>query len=450
MTQRARSVSPWRRRWVGVVFATALLSIELLAIRASHANLSHGSPDGAKKYYRLLAATLGFSTRTEIFKTTLDDVATYLGYDGITGRDLQNLPPDTLMNPEELLRDNVLQQKQRLVAALGTITLLRDDVLVTRFFAPKIMNIKEAEATRQLGWRKLVRMKSRPGSAARSHQIESAIILFNIFTAPGASPFSAAEESVNTQVMLVTDPDHVPAAGRGDPRATVYWLDYGPLSRGGTLSLALDATFDSNELPNPTRPYFVPDGCVACHGNNQQRSMVNYLDTDHWFDRLSNDFTILRDQGLPLLFDAKTNDPNSPGYAAAFDVIRRFNHEADEQARRAQPKHDEVLAATRWLELHASTTQTAPPTQRAIGPSPQWSAADPTEVQQLAAFNQYCFRCHGTVKFSVFNRSALIERLVQLRTRIKADAPVGYRMPLDRSLPDDVRALLRNFGRGGH
>ena len=122
------------------------------------------------------------------------------------------------------------------------------DIIAIRFFAPKIMNIKEPEATRQLGWRKLVRLRAQPGSAAATHHIASGIILFNIFTQPGAQPFSPTDESVNTQVMLVTENSSVPAPNVDGP-AALYWLDYEPLSKGGTLSLALNAFFDANELP---------------------------------------------------------------------------------------------------------------------------------------------------------------------------------------------------------
>ena len=47
------------------------------------------------------------------------------------------------------------------LSALGTTTINPGDILVTRFFAPKIMNINLPEATRPTGWRKLVRLKAR-------------------------------------------------------------------------------------------------------------------------------------------------------------------------------------------------------------------------------------------------------------------------------------------------
>jgi hypothetical protein len=386
--------------------AFGLLAAAILAPPRLVADVPPGTEEGAKRYYRILSRTLQFSTPELISKTTLDDVASYLGYAGVTGADLQNLPPDVLMNTERLLDPNTLQNRESVIASLASVPFQPNDILVTRFFAPKIMDIKQPVETRKNGWRKLVRLKSRPGSLAALHNIVSGIILFNFFTQPGVPPFAQGTESVNTQVMLITEPSHVPGL-QADGPDTLYWLDYDQLSKGGLLSLALHASFDANELPpaaNDTKAYFVPDGCAACHGASTHRSMVNYLDTDHWFDRLENDFTSMKNNGQALLVDAKTNDTNSLDYIFAFDVIRRFNAEADELVQKAQPAHDEALASKKWLALHSTNTAHFLPPERAIGKEPRWTAQNAADTKTLDLLNQYCFRCHGTVKFSVFNR----------------------------------------------
>jgi hypothetical protein len=416
------------------------------SVTISFADVPPGSEPAARKYYRSTSKALGFSTPDLIFQTTLDDVASYLGYAGVTGADLQNLPPEVLMNTQRLLAPSALPNREVVIASLASVPFQPNDILVTRFFAPKIMDIKQPPETRKNGWRKLVRLKARPGSLAARDNISSGIILFNFFTEPGASPFAQGSESVNTQVMLVTELSHVPGA-QADGPDTLYWLDYDQLSKGGLLSLALHASFDSNELPpaaNDTKAYFVPDGCAACHGANSHRSMVNYLDTDHWFDRIENDFTNMKTNGLALLVDAKTNDTNSLDYILAFDVIRRFNAEADELVQKAQPTHDEALASKKWLALHATSVGHFVPVERAIGKEPRWSAQNPDDAKTLDLLNQYCFRCHGTVKFSVFNRQAMAtpEMKTTLEQRLKADAAVGVRMPPDRPLPDDARSLV--------
>jgi hypothetical protein len=87
------------------------------------------------------------------------------------------------------------------------------------------------------------------------------------------------------------------------------------------------------------------------------------------------------------------------------------------------------------------------PTDRAIGQETRWSSSNPNDLKVLGAFNQYCFRCHGTVKFSVFNKQEIRqpEFRALIDEAIKTDTPVGIKMPPDRELPDDIRTLLHDF-----
>lgn len=297
-----------------------------------------------------------------------------------------------------------------------------------------------------------MRLKAKPDSPAKAKRIEAAVILFNIFVSPEVQPFGRTNSSVNTQVMLLPELTQIrplPGQKGAGELDSVYWLDYqnrtetGP----GQLGFALNASFDANELPGAgTKDYFVPHGCVACHGDNAERSLVNFLDTDHWFDRLDNDFPKFKASNRALLHDANTNDPNTPEFQEAFDIIRKFNEEADERAHQAQPTHDESLASAKWLETHKNNYAPVPPIQRAIGAVPQWQAGDANEEKLLATMNQYCYRCHGTVRFSVFDKAFMLdEEKAKLLLRLDAKAEVGLRMPPDRPLDENVREFLRNF-----
>src|SRR5207253_4509407 len=122
--------------------------------RSVAAAVPTGTEVGARRYYASTATAIGFSKPEAIFETTLDDMACYLGYCGLTGADLQDLPPSTLMNPDTLLapcqaESNVCpRQRDALLAAIGPVPPRPRDILVARFFAPKIMNIDEPQATR--------------------------------------------------------------------------------------------------------------------------------------------------------------------------------------------------------------------------------------------------------------------------------------------------------------
>src|SRR5207245_2242633 len=120
----------------------------------------------------------------------------------------------------------------------------------------------------------------------------------------------------------------------------------------GKLTRALNASFDAVDGGN--HDYFVPDGCNNCHGSlgNLRSPMVNYLDTDHWFDRLENDFTKLKEAQTSLVVDAHTNDFQQLSFSRAFDFIRRFNEEALLQNAAVHPDSFEADAARTWLKLH--------------------------------------------------------------------------------------------------
>src|SRR5689334_6458060 len=79
-----------------VICAVLISLINKTQLRA--ANVPQGSPEEAKRYYRSLATTIGFRDPDSIFTSTLDDVTAYMGYPGLTTRDLQRLESHALMD----------------------------------------------------------------------------------------------------------------------------------------------------------------------------------------------------------------------------------------------------------------------------------------------------------------------------------------------------------------
>lgn len=390
--------------------------------------VSPGSPEKAKAYYARISHEVGFTAKPA--ETTLDELLDFAGYK-VNATKLESLEPAVLMDPERLSScDGGLCIPKR---GLGGAMLRRGDILATRFFAPKIVNINVGTATPTLGWRKLVRLHVRPLSLAAQKSIESVIILFNYSSAVGQPPF--AKPSFNTQVMLLAPklPDRL------------YWLDFDDQNK---LSLALKAGFD--ELDGAAHNYYVPDGCNACHGSpgNQQPALVNYLDTDHWFDRLENDFRALKEAGTPLIFDAETNVISDDRFTRAFDVIRQFNEEALQQNLLVQPPSFEAKAAETWLTIHANSDAPVPPIGRgfSMNGEPMWQVS---ETGGLALLNRYCFRCHGSVRFSVFDRASVVLRAGSMRQRLRPNKEMaksrGYQMPPDRPLPPAELDVLFSF-----
>ena len=451
--------------WIVALVAGAFLLIggNTFARRA----VPQGSPDLARQYYRDLSASLKFQDTDSILSSTLDDVLLYSGYQGLAAVDLLTLDSDVLMDPSALGKPcaatvqpcrTAVSDPTRFQSAFRRQRLQRGEILAARFLAPKISNVNVAPEQRPLGWRKLVRLRARRGSAAVANGIETTIILFNFFTPPKVKPFEPSAESVNTQVMLLSSRK---AFETREDAAAIYWLDYGPMSAGlprANLSLQLDATFDAAELqesPTGTKPYYVPDGCVACHGEHPQRSLVNYLDTDHWFDRLDNDFRRVREEELAVLFDAGTNDPRSRQFARAFSVIRQFNQEAEQQGKMAQPQSFHGLANRKWLQRHERNVGHVPPVMRSLSTSDSWRASVPEDMELLGKLNQYCFRCHGTIRFTVFDKAFIRSQAPFIRARLsplqsQLDEDPHFRMPPDRVLEqaeiDRLRTLLTSIG----
>lgn len=432
------------------------------AAAIAFAAVPQGSEKKARAYYQQLSKVVKYPVSGTILDSTLNDVLVYTGYFGLSAQDLQRIAPEVLMEPDLLGKPclgqidgsscpSAVSDPVQFRQSFTIVPPRTGDILAARFFAPKIINVNEPPETRQLGWRKLVRLRSRPGSPAAKNGIEAAIILFNFFTKPSERPFEPLAESVNTQVMLVAT-----ATDRGN-KDSLYWLDYGPLSKGGKLSFQLDATFDAADLQaskgtgaaSGVKPYYVPDGCNACHGaaDNPKRPLVNYLDTDHWFDRAETDLARVRDERIPVLFDAQTDDATAPDFARAFDIIRRFNEEAARQVAATQPKAFHLLATNTWLRLHEQSNGHIKPIDRAVPSSLAWTPQSNNDEEMLNKLNQYCFRCHGTIKFNVFEKVEVKTRRAQIRSRLRPSAAQlqkdpGFLMPPDRKLDDKEIARI--------
>jgi len=411
--------------FLGIVLS---ISCALLAYApVDNAAITPGSAQGAREYYVKISKDLGFDATPGT--TTLDSLLVFMGYPAVA-IEIERREPSVLMNLAQVTTPAGLSLP---ASGLGGAKLRDGDILAARFFAPKIANVS-ADAP-VAGWRKLVRLRARPESPAARAGIESAVILFNFFAAAGTDPF--AGPSVNTQVMLLA-PMREPG---------LFWLDFDP---NGKLSLALNASFDAALLPKggpSTRDYFVPHGCNNCHGSPDGFGppMINYLDTDHWFDRLDDDFAGVKAANIPVVFDAGTNDTSQPSFSKAFDVIRRFNEEALQQNNMVHHESFEAEAARTWLRIHADSDGHSPPIARAFS-GPAGTSWQPSEADGLARLNRYCFRCHGSVRFSIFDRPTVLAEAGIMRQRIKPNAQqlkiAGFKMPPDRVLdPAEVKAL---------
>ena len=391
-----------------------------------------GELDEATKYYKDIRPALKGFPKTALADSSIGDMLVYFGFPA--------LPPATL----ERLEPRVLHDFAKVRAAISTPEFeaayrsgrwKSDDLLAARFFAPKILNVRDPQVNHVpvggFGWRKLLRFRAREGSLAHAAGLDAFYLLFN-FTS-GSEP--RYPEGVHAaQIQAILTPVY-PTAGK---HRDAYFLVYESLASAtpGKVGSFLIAAFDLAGAV-PENKYYVPTACGQCHGTesaDQAGGKVNYLDTDHWFDRTGDDFTKVPPGNV--LVDT--------GTAA---VVRVLNVEIEKQnaavLKQSGGEPFALLAVKKWLELHPGTASSShvPPLGRgfvAKAGDRLWTArAGTPDEQLLPLLNQYCFRCHSSVHFHVFQKQAVYDRKEEIKGYVEAGL-----MPQDRVLPQATKEKL--------
>jgi hypothetical protein len=436
----------------------------------AHILVETGNEQQADEYYARITKKIGF----DIASSHLDSLVEYLGYKGLHAVDLETLDPQ-LLSPQDqqgfTALSNSVENPAEFKANTGlTLAAFKSDALLSaRFFAPKIVDFNAKPDTApghdpyKAGWRKLVRLNALPKSDAYiKGNIASAYLLFNFFSAnPKDNPFplksadgkTLTNESVNNQVILV------PRNFKKNVEDSIYFLDYQPFSVDRyKVGKALHAAFDTLDPNNgdTKQDYFVPTACSQCHGHDQERGdpnahgnysfgKVNYLDTDQWYDMMNFDFPNTKAQH-DVVFDGNDLGHTSAKYKAAVGTFFKLNNEIvhqNETALRADGSDEfKILAAKKWISLHTKGEGPIDPLRRSIGKS-AWANG---ELPLLQMLDRYCFRCHSSMYYDIFDRAAV------LREKGTAQTPgpiVGYVssgfMPQGRKLAQSEKDALVGY-----
>lgn len=395
-----------------------------------------GVQDDAFQYYKTIFDELGLNPNglkgeALVASLNLTKLLEFLGYKDLKAEDTENLPSAELMKR------------------------FPDRILSSAFFAPKITDVSIAPIN--VGWRKLVRLKAQ-GDASKKG-IASAFLLFNKFQGadkynddPFKSPPDNQTESKNTQLILTRDDG-------SKLKHPMYFLVFGPLSKKSKLITFLTASFDAR-APNIVKDnkYFVPNACAECHGGlinadvlqpDYERLKLNYLDTDHWFDRLSDEFAFLNNYKFGVLYDGG-KDESTAQFAAAFEVLRQLNREIKTQNERVEPSPAptpedpsfQLRAVTKWLQLHVTDSRHKDVLSRALPSSAgaPWADQSP-DRELLPLMNQYCFRCHSSLRFNIFDRPEVVKRKSKILRFMNLPTSNKTSMPQDRNLDCSVKTL---------
>ncbi|WP_234849394.1 hypothetical protein [Sinorhizobium medicae] len=178
----------------------------------------------------------------------------------------------------------------------------------------------------------------------------------------------------------------------------------------------------------------------------------NFLDTDHWEDRgAANDYFHTAATLVGTLFDGGT-DKGSPEFARAFERVRTLNAEILQQNQNADaglpiPSLQQQGAA-KWNELHAQSSAHVQPIGRALG-SLKWTAGIQQDEQLLGLLNKYCYRCHSSIQYNIFDKEQVHLRARRMDAFIRGNImPQGQDIlanePTDAQLLQDLLTFLSN------
>jgi hypothetical protein len=287
-----------------------------------------------------------------------------------------------------------------------------DEILAMRYFAPKTSSVDNEGHASELGWRQIVRLSARSGSAAANAGVASAYVLLNfqqIVADVATDPF--AHPPIYTQVMLVsTDP----------VRRPTRWLVFDEQRKRVT---GIKATFAGGDVATSGQTLHLPDACAQCHGGDKRLPHLNLFDVDNWVDRASVADT------FGLVGTRSRISVTSVGVCdiKPIDVARALNREIqahNDLPGLRTPKFVREAVAS-WNLKHASADYVSM-AARSFGPT-RWAPGSTSDLELLGMLNRYCYRCHGTIRFDVFNRS----QVVGMARRAIRQIDLGL-MPLDR------------------
>lgn len=394
-----------------------------------------GTQTEAENYYQEIRPKLVHFPQPTLAQSSIEDMLAYFGFPAIPPAQLEAREPGDIMD------------FQRLRAAIATAEfdqayqnqpLLAGEILAARFFAPKVINVRDPQTQGVpkggFGWRKVLRFRARAGSAARGDGLDAFFLLFN-FTSGAAVTFPEGIHAAQIQAMVT------PGYPTNGKHRDGYFFVYKSLGSEtpGRMGFFLTATFDIAGTVTQDDNYFVPRACGQCHGTevaNQTGAKVNYLDTDHWIDRTSDDFTAI--PAANVLVDGE------PSYA----TFRLLNSEIEKQndavLKQSGGRPFALLAVRKWLTLHAEGQATAnehvPVLRRGFIENVSdavWTEQTSPDQELLPLLNRYCFRCHSSVRYHVFQKQFVKDNKARLAGRVRSG-----NMPQDRKLDQTVKEQI--------
>ncbi len=95
-----------------------------------------------------------------------------------------------------------------------------------------------------------------------------------------------------------------------------------------------------------------------------------------------------------------------------------------------------MRAVRKWIDLHKTDNSHQNYFARALPSSkgPLWTAGATPDKDLLPQLNRYCYRCHSSLRYNVFDRPAVVARKGTIKRYLNKTFPDDLRMPQDRIL----------------
>jgi|GEM_PF-3695243 len=425
--------------------------------------------------------------------TSMDDFIKYLGYPAsVKSRDIETIAalsdfptwraPNTI---SELAPGMV--DKSSLTSEAGKFLLASQEkkggVRTATFFAPKIVNYAKASGIHDPGWRKLVWLPSLASSnkpSARACGMKGAYVLFNyVHTGdPKKDPLLDAQgrpaASANNQVILMPnfkDGSYPSKEHRQGAVNTAYFAVFSGLNRSNPSLGYQPLTFLAAGFDIPQdgglKEYSVPNACAHCHGHDTYSERggpkkgtqlypyikPNYIDTDNLYDAMALDFKHVETgpysepilvKKRPLRNGAKFQ-VQLPEYKERFKVIRELNKQMLDESMYAlrgdNSDSHQIASASIWMNWHGENSLGALNSRtpefrgygfykNAAGEQIPWQTSNADHRTVINTLNQYCFRCHSTILYSVFDIGAVVKKMASIKYYVESgDMPYGRSIP---------------------
>ena len=106
----------------------------------------------------------------------------------------------------------------------------------------------------------------------------------------------------------------------------------------------------------------------------------------------------------------------------------------------------QLRAVSTWLKLHQEKVAHVPPIDRPLikaGPNDKsWEKQNGIDAQLLPLLNRFCFRCHSSLKYHVFDKQMVVDRKDLIASFIRFGPDNIPFMPQDRRLtPETIEKI---------